>query len=135
MAGGPSERRRSPRSEDPELRGRRIEPRAQIGLRTSTETLSSRGKATILDLSCAGAQLEGQALPAVGKDVLLTCQSVEIFGTVLWSQDSRCGILFDEPLSRQVLSELRRTACQTSRSHVDEDEIQAAADWVYGLAR
>ena len=135
MAAGPSERRRSPRAEDPELRGRRVEPRAQIGLRTSTETLSSRGKATILNLSCAGAQLEGEALPAVGKDVLLTCQSVEIFGTVLWSREGRCGILFDEPLSRSLLSELRRTACHTARSQVNEDEIQAAADWVYGLAR
>ena len=135
MASVPSERRKSPRSEDPELKGRRRDPRARIGLRTSTDSLSGRGSATIVDLSCAGAQLEGPRLPAVGKDVLLTCRDIEIFGTVLWSKEERCGVLFDEPISLQVLGELGRTAKLAARSRVTQDEIQAAADWVNGLAR
>ena len=131
----PSERRRSPRVSDPELRGRRTEPRALIGLRSSTETLGGRGTALLLDLSCAGAQLQGDALPAAGKDVLLKCHAIEIFGTVLWTVDDRCGVCFDEPITRQTLAELRRTAAATAHSPVTEDEIQAAADWVNGLAR
>ena len=135
MPAAPSERRRSPRADDPELRGRRTEPRALIGLRTSTETLSGRGNATLSNLSCAGAQLEGQKLPGPGKDVLLTCGAIEIFGTVHWSADGRCGVCFDEPISRQVVAELRRTAAAAAHSRVNEDEIQAAADWVNGLSR
>lgn len=135
MAAVPLERRRSPRADDPELRGRRTEPRALIGLRTSTETLSGRCDPTLMNLSCAGAGLEGQGLPGVGKDVLLTCGTIEVFGTVLWSADGRCGVCFDEPISRHVLAELRRTAAMAANSRVTEDEIQAAADWVNGLAR
>jgi len=135
MAPVPSERRRSPRADDPELRGRRAEPRALIGLRASTETLSRRGTATLLDLSCAGAQLKGEGLPDPGKEVVLTCGDTEVFGTVLWTHGDRCGVLFDEALPRPVLAELRRAAGNSANSRITEDEIQAAADWVNGLAR
>ena len=135
MAAVPPERRRSPRADDPEQRGRRTEPRALIGLRAATETLSGRGTAWLLDLSCAGAQLQGPALPTVGKDVLLTCEAIEIFGTVLWSEGGRCGVAFDEPISRQELSALRQTAAKVSESPLTQEEMEAAADWLNGLAR
>ena len=135
MVALPSERRRSPRADDPELRGRRSEPRALIGLRTSTETLSGRGTASLVDLSCAGARLQGQGLPAVGRDVLLICEAIEIFGTGLWADEGRCGVGFDEPISRQLLSEIRRTAARIAHSSISQEEIEAAADWVNGLAR
>jgi hypothetical protein len=135
MVAVPPERRQSPRADDPERRGRRSEPRALIGLRTSTETLHGRGDATLLDLSCAGAQLEGQGLPELGRDVLLTCGAIEIFGTVAWAADGRCGVSFDEPISRQIVSELRRTAAKAGHSRMTQEEMEAAADWLNGLAR
>jgi hypothetical protein len=135
MVAVPPERRRSARADDPELRGRRSEPRALIGLRTSTETLHGRGDATLLNLSCAGAQLGGQGLPGLGKDVLLTCGTIEIFGTVAWAADGHCGVTFDEPISSQVLSDLRRTAAMVTQSRTTQEEMEAAADWLNGLAR
>lgn len=129
------ERRRSPRRDDPELKGRRREPRAVIGLRASTDTLAGRGSAILVDLSCAGAQLQGQALPPAGKDVVLTCRSIEIFGTVMWQADGRCGVLFEEPVARPVLAALREAAWKAANSRFTEEEIQAASDWVRGLAR
>ena len=97
--------------------------------------VSGRAYATLLNLSSAGAQLAGDRLPGAGKDVLLTCNAIEIFGTVLWESDGRCGVAFDEPIGPKVVGELRRTAGEAARSLVDQDEIQAAADWASGLAR
>lgn len=130
-----SERRKSARKEDPELRGRRSDPRAVIGLRTTTEMLSGRREATLLNLSAAGAQLMGGTLPAVGKDVLVACGPIEVFGTVVWAQRDRCGIQFDEPISPKEVAQLRRTAAEADHSTVNEDEMRAAQDWLNGLAR
>ena len=130
-----SERRSAPRPGDPELRGRRTEPRARIRLKVMTDAIAGRGSAVLLDLSCAGAQLEGAALPQPGKDVLIVLDSLDVFGTVLWREGDRCGVLFEEPISRADLAELRRCAGETPRSRFTDEEIEAAADWVNGLAR
>ena len=130
-----SERRSSPRAEDPELRGRRSEPRAVIGLRTTAEMLSGRREATLFNLSAAGAQLMGEGLPALGKDVLVRCGPVEVFGTVVWADGDRCGIQFDEPITLRQVAELRRIAAAADHSTVDGDERRAAEDWLNGLAR
>jgi hypothetical protein len=130
-----SERRQSVRSEDPELRGRRSEPRAVIGLRTTTEMLSGRCEATLMNLSAAGAQLSGDALPALGKDVLVTCGPIEVFGTVVWVESKRCGIQFDEAITPKMVAELRRIAAEADHSSLHQDEIRAAEDWLNGLAR
>ena len=130
-----SERRQSARAEDPELRGRRSNPRAVIGLRTTTEMLSGRSEATLLNLSAAGAQLKGEALPALGKDVLVRCGPMEVFGTVVWEEKHRCGIQFDEPITPKEVAELRRTAAAADYSTADGDEMRAAQDWLNGLAR
>lgn len=129
------ERRRSPRREDPDLNGRRSEPRAVIGLRASTDTLAGRGSAILVDLSSAGAQLEGQGLPQTGRDVVLTCCSIEIFGTVMWKEAGHCGVLFEEKVPRPVLAALRDASWKAATSRFTDEEIQAAADWVQGLAR
>ena len=130
-----SERRHSARAEDPELRGRRSEPRAVIGLRTTTEMLSGRREATLLNLSAAGSQLMGGGLPGLGKDVLVTCGPIEAFGTVVWAERDRCGIQFDEPITPQQVAKLRRAAADADHSTVNDDEMRAAEDWLNGLAR
>lgn len=135
MVGTSSERRSSARVDDPELRGRRAAPRARIGLRASTETLNGRGQAILLDISSAGAQLAGQGLPGVGKDVLLTCTKIEIFGTVLWADSGRCGVRFDEPLPGKTVALLRFTAAEAAQAGLSREDLQAAADWVSGLSR
>jgi hypothetical protein len=97
--------------------------------------LSGRREATLLDISAAGAQLMGGALPAVGKDVLVTCGSLEVFGTVVWLRKDRCGIQFDEPIAPKMVAELRRSAAEADHSSLQQDEIRAAEDWLNGLAR
>jgi hypothetical protein len=104
-------------------------------LRASLEMLSGRACAILSNLSCHGAQLEGHNLPAVGKDVVLACSDIEIFGSVIWCESSRCGIRFDDPIGNEQLYRVRRTAEEALRLGIDADEEQAAADWASGLAR
>jgi len=135
MAAEQPDRRNAPRNDDPELRGRRAEPRAYIQLRASVEALDGCNSVSLLDVSRTGARLEGTDLPAAGKDVVLRCCAIDTFGTVVWNISGRCGVHFDEPIGVQDLMELRAVAVVTERSGMTPDELQATADWANGLAR
>jgi len=129
------DRRNAPRNDDPELRGRRAEPRAYIQLPASVEALDGRNSVSLLDVSRTGARLEAADLPAVGKDVVLRCGAIDTFGTVVWNISGRCGVHFDAPIGRQDLMALRAVAVAAERSGITPDELQATADWANGLAR
>jgi hypothetical protein len=135
MAADRPDRRNAPRNDDPELRGRRGEPRAYIQLPVSLEALSGRNSVSLLDVSRTGARLEGASLPANGKDVVLTCGAIETFGTVVWNVSGRCGVHFDEPLGGAELMALRGVAVAVERTGMTPEELQATADWANGLAR
>lgn len=135
MAGPRPDRRNAPRKDDPELRGRRTEPRAHILLPASVEALSGHNSASLLDVSCTGARLEAANLPGTGKDVVLKCGEIDTFGTVVWNASGRCGVHFDEPIGRLELVALRAVAVARERSGMTPEELQATADWASGLAR
>ena len=135
MAAGQPERRSTARADDPELRGRRDEPRAYLLLAASVEGISGRNSVNLLDVSRTGARLTGDALPAVGKDVVLQCGAVDTFGTVIWNDDGQCGLHFDEPISGPELVALRNAAMAVERSGLTPEELQARADWANGVAR
>jgi hypothetical protein len=135
MAAAPSDRRNAPRDDDPELRGRRGEPRAYLLLPASVEALNGCASVELLDVSRAGARLEGADLPAPGKDIVLRCGAIDSLGTVAWNIGGRCGVHFDEPISVQDLITLRNVAVAAERSGITPEELQAAADWANGLAR
>lgn len=135
MADEKLERRRAPRNDDPELRGRRAEPRAYLVLPASTEALSGNRHVVLLDVSRAGARLEGTGLPGPGKDVVLKCGGIEAFGSVAWAASGRCGVEFDEPIGGRDLVELRALAAAAGESEMTYEEREAAADWSNGLAR
>jgi len=135
MAAAQSDRRNAPRNDDPELRGRRGEPRAYILLPASVEALCGCNGVSLLDVSRTGARLEGADLPEVGKDIILRCGVIDTFGTVVWAISGRCGVHFDEPLGGRDLVALRAVATATERSGMTPEELQATADWANGLAR
>jgi hypothetical protein len=129
------DRRIAPRPEDPELRGRRSDPRAFLVLPASTEALSGHQRVTLVDVSRMGAQLKGHSLPAGGKCMILRCGSVDTFGTIVWSKPGRCGMQFDEPVEANELRELRALSEAENESELTAEEREAAADWLSGLAR
>ena len=134
MAAHP-DRRNAPRNDDPELRGRRSEPRAYIVLAAAVEDLGGCNSVRLLDVSRTGARLEAADLPAVGKDIILKCGVIDTLGTVVWNVRGRCGVHFDEPLRGQDLISLRALAVAAERSGMTPEEQQASADWAGGLAR
>ena len=135
MAPAQPDRRNAPRNDDPELRGRRGEPRAYILLPAAVEGLDGRTSVRLLDVSRSGARLEAADLPVVGRDVVLKCGAIDTLGTVIWNVCGRCGIHFDEPLRGPDLMALRAFAVAAERSGMTPEELQATAAWVNGLAR
>ena len=129
------ERRTQPRADDPELRGRRSEPRAYVVLPASAEALSGRRQVRLLDVSRSGARLEGDDLPEAGKDIILKCGAIDTLGTIVWTASGRCGVRFDEAIPLRYLPVLRALAEKIDQSPMTPEEREAAADWVSGLAR
>ena len=130
-----SDRRKARRSDGAEERGRRVEPRAPVHLPVSIETLDGRKRVGLLEVSRNGARLEGESLPAPGKDVVLMCGEIEAFGQIVWIAGQRCGMQFDQPIAVPELVALRRAAAEVENSGITPEEIQAVADWQSGLAR
>ena len=135
MAAVQPDRRKTPRREDPEQRGRRSDPRAHIILPATLDAVSGFRHISLVDISRTGACLAGQDLPAVGKDVVLKCGDIDAFGEVIWAASERCGLWFDEPISRKELKALQQVAVADERSGISYEERQATADWMNGLAR
>jgi PilZ domain-containing protein len=130
-----TDRRQAPRSDQPRPSGRRAELRAPVRLLVSVETLDGTRRVSLLEVSLSGARLEGETLPPVGKDVVLTCGSVEAFGTIVWAAGERCGVHFDDPIGIPELVALRRVAVAAKDAGMTAEEYEAAADWQTGLAR
>ena len=135
MASVQSERRNAPRRNDPQLRGRRAQPRAPILLSGSVDAIAGRKRVSLLEVSLEGARLEGTDLPAAGRDVVLKCGPVDAFGAVIWATSTRRGVQFDRPISMQELLALRDASVSAEQAGITPDELQAIADWTNGLAR
>ncbi len=135
MAAARPDRRNAPRNDDPELRGRRVEPRAYLHLCASIEAIAGRNSVSLLDVSRTGARLEAANLPGAGKDIVLTCGTFDTFGRVVWNISGRCGVQFDEPIGGPELMALRAVAVAVEQSGMTSEELQATSDWANGLAR
>ena len=58
----------------------------------------------IRDISSRGALVEGQRLPAEGRDLIVRRGSIEIFGRIAWMDGDRCGLEFDGEMSERELA-------------------------------
>jgi hypothetical protein len=135
MTSTQAQRRKGTREDDPELKGRRSDPRARVLLSASADAISGHLHVTLLEVSVTGARLSGSRLPSHGKDVMLACAGIEMFGTVVWQDGEQCGIKFDEPLSLRELIALRSASEESQRASMTLEERLAAADWLNGVAR
>ena len=100
-------------------------PRRKTAINGTLETLTSRFKVAIRNVSCTGAMVEGEAVPPPGKDVILNAEGMELFCSVVWSDGQRCGLQFDEKLLPAQVVELHRITPEQVRSA----ELKAAAEW------
>ncbi|WP_157134607.1 PilZ domain-containing protein [Sphingomonas sp. PAMC 26605] len=53
----------------------------------------------IADISCVGACVRGADLPKRGEEIVLLAENLEVVGTVVWSDDTACGINFHKPIA------------------------------------
>ena len=116
------ERRKKPRDGDPDLRGRRAEPRVRVALPAAAETSAGRQQVKLANISRTGAMLEGPELPALNAQVVLESPSdLKVVATVVWRGGDRCGITFDQRIRDDQVQRLRLAGEWSARTGVLPD--------------
>jgi hypothetical protein len=93
----------------------RNEARARLAIEVTIETLGARRAGFILNLSCHGAMVQTAQHLRPGSDLVLKCGHLDVLGTVAWSKDGRAGVEFAEPISEELVIELRHIADNIAR--------------------
>ena len=106
-------------------------PRRKVVFNGIVETMSSKIRVAVKNISCTGALVEGEGLPPPGRDVVLHAEDLELFCSVVWQEGERCGLHFDEQLSQAQVLELHRITPEA----VHSAELKAAAEWFQSQAR
>jgi len=121
----------------------RGEARARVAMEASVDTIHGRSSAFILNLSCHGAMVQSEEVLSRGTDLVLKCGPLDVMGKIAWARDGRLGIEFDEPVSEDVVIELRQLADDISRyarpslkgrpgfaaRPLTADELKVAGEW------
>jgi hypothetical protein len=115
--------------------GRRSAARAATPLVAVLSTVTRSQTAALVDVSCTGARLRGANLPGKGQDLLVKMDSVQTFGTIVWSGSSQCGLRFDTPLLEGQVVLLRHRAGLESLGNITPEDRLARDDWATGKAR
>ena len=95
---------------------RRTALRTRIDVPAKLHTTSGDQMARLADISENGAGLSLHDPPSVGTPGVLKWRSYEVFFTVAWASDDSCGVLFDAPISSElVLETVRNSALKNNR--------------------
>ena len=95
---------------DAAMIGRRTNQRARLQLAAMLEGTTRAYRVLLRNLSATGAMLEGEELPPPGRMVALKRPDLDAFGTVVWTENGRCGLHFDERLDLEQVISLARAA-------------------------
>jgi hypothetical protein len=114
--------------------GRRREGRLRLGLLAKLELVCGNETCEVVDLSATGARLRVSKAPRVGNSCILLLDTIEAFGSIVWSSGQLCGMKFDERLLESALIDFRvRREEIAGREQVEE--LEFARDWVEGRVR
>jgi hypothetical protein len=86
---------------------RRKGKREPLSVAVSLYSVAQSRVVLMLDVSPTGVRFAGQDLPAIGKDVLLKIDDVELFGSIVRSGNGEAAIQFDRPIGPQELEKLQ----------------------------
>jgi hypothetical protein len=106
---------------------RRTLPRNPVAIPARLELPSGARWVQIADLNDRGARLHVASPPAVGASALLKWQSHECFSTVVWVQDSECGLRFEQDVPRAALSSCASTTLPRLKPVAALDKIRVGA--------
>jgi PilZ domain len=109
--------------------GRRNAARAQAPLLAILSSVASDHRAAIMNLSLSGARFSAPDLPAEGEKVAFRADTVQAFGTVVWSRGRECGVVFETPLAAGDVERLRRAADLPPLPGLSIQDRCASEDW------
>jgi len=113
--------------------GRRLAARAKAPVSAVYTTVTRSHSAILVDISTTGARLRGAVLPQENKELLLTAEGLQVFGTVMWSHDGECGVRFDLPIPADEVQSLREKVAKGAG--LDPEVKAAFEEWICGAAR
>jgi hypothetical protein len=113
---------------------RRCEARLRVRLVARLVALSGIQTVQLNDLSRNGAGITLAEPLKVGKTVLLQWRSLDHFATVIWTNQDRCGVQFEEPIPVEILLEARHLT-DNHLAIVRQECRDAAHDFVWGKHR
>jgi hypothetical protein len=90
--------------------GQRRSVREAVVLAASALGFDRSISVLVPDLSETGARLQGRNLPEVRERLLINFGETGLFATVAWAGQDQCGIVFDRPLDRRGVAQLRTEA-------------------------
>jgi hypothetical protein len=88
--------------------GRRRVLREEVVLAGSAQTVRASRPVVVTDVSKHGAKLQGCELNTLDPDVLLLVGETDVFAKIAWSKRSECGITFEEQLSPEMVTHIKR---------------------------
>ena len=113
--------------------GRRCAHREVAPVLVSFTTLTGVCSAVLVDVSPTGARLQGERLPQVGDELVLTMDRLKTFATVAWAGERECGLSFDLALPPEEIHRLKQSV---GRAAAWAPELRAAyEEWRDGAAR
>jgi hypothetical protein len=98
-------------------------------------TLTRRSCVALVDISETGARLGAEDLPEQGEVVEVTVDGLRTYGTVAWSSDEECGIAFDQRLTLNEVTRLRKRAGFGTGRSLTVDQRVALEQWLNGVSR
>lgn len=107
-------------------------PRKNLLLSGTIEAEGLKVPVRIRNLSQSGAMLDGAALPRPGTRLLLRRAQIEVAAQVVWQNDGRCGITFDQCA---VTVDEWVAGKRTAASPFDTPRGQARVDAIQGAVR
>ena len=89
---------------------RREAGREEVVLAGSAFGLGRSRSIIVSDLSPRGARLDARDMPAPGDDVFVVIGPFDGLATVVWRNDDRCGVWFDETVPAETLDRMKSEA-------------------------
>lgn len=113
--------------------GRRVNSRARIYAPASFTLLDGAFACLLEDLSFTGARIAINHAPRPASSGILACGPLDVFCSVVWSLDQKCGLQFEEPVDLDMIRDTMNFAENYPAQERRAFE-RAAEEWVKGRA-
>lgn len=103
----------APLPQTPEMQiGRRAQPRVRVHLPVTLMMPNQDIPAMLENISGGGARLRLKDAPRAGSTAFLLFANLEIFCSVVWAHNDRCGLAFEDVVDDAILIAIRRYSDQ-----------------------